>query len=350
MIVQFAHFQGGVIVSKDMYRDVLATCPQWQETIQKRVLMYSFVNDVLMVTVDPLGKGGPTLDSFLRFQPGEVVPQTYKTLDAESCRSLVHDIEEVLNAPPPPPGEYQPRWNPNYGGYRHTNWLRIIEQQQNIAIRDYNNQLNDKKPLWVFILQSNIIEVQQQSYRWNELKFNNDGRFQSNFDENRFLISGSSENEPQQPVSIGISQNNQNRFSRVDWFANKGTRNFPNNPLFGANDRWQATAAFGSRSRSHSRHRGNDNDDGGNNGRLGPSLSSTFPNGFLVGPPLPPSQINSSSDNDADTIDTRRDHLVRKLSEIFPRDLISRVMKKHKDVTDLQVLSNLITDDMNSST
>uniref|UniRef100_A0A915J2G6 Uncharacterized protein n=1 Tax=Romanomermis culicivorax TaxID=13658 RepID=A0A915J2G6_ROMCU len=31
---------------------------------------------------------------------------------------------------------------------RYKNRLIVIEQQQNITIRDYNNQLNDKKPLW----------------------------------------------------------------------------------------------------------------------------------------------------------------------------------------------------------
>nr|CAD7426509.1 unnamed protein product [Timema monikensis] len=66
-IVQAAHEMGGVIVSTDNYRDLLEENPAWKDTIEKRLLMFTWVDDILMFPQDPLGRNGPRLEEFLRF-------------------------------------------------------------------------------------------------------------------------------------------------------------------------------------------------------------------------------------------------------------------------------------------
>ncbi|XP_063238623.1 uncharacterized protein LOC134540079 isoform X2 [Bacillus rossius redtenbacheri] len=66
-IVQAATELGGVIVSTDNYRDLMAENQRWKETIEKRLLMFTWVGDMLMFPQDPLGRNGPTLEEFLRF-------------------------------------------------------------------------------------------------------------------------------------------------------------------------------------------------------------------------------------------------------------------------------------------
>nr|CAD7455222.1 unnamed protein product [Timema tahoe] len=66
-IVQAAHEMGGVIVSTDNFRDLLEENPAWKDTIEKRLLMFTWVEDILMFPQDPLGRNGPTLEEFLRF-------------------------------------------------------------------------------------------------------------------------------------------------------------------------------------------------------------------------------------------------------------------------------------------
>ncbi|KAF6201090.1 hypothetical protein GE061_005537 [Apolygus lucorum] len=66
-IVQYADASGGVIVSRDNYRDLLNENPEWKETIHKRLLMYTWVGDTIMFPKDPLGRHGPNLEEFLKF-------------------------------------------------------------------------------------------------------------------------------------------------------------------------------------------------------------------------------------------------------------------------------------------
>ncbi|XP_054290204.1 probable ribonuclease ZC3H12D isoform X2 [Macrosteles quadrilineatus] len=66
-IVQYATEFGGVIVSTDNYRDISTENVRWRDTIAKRLLMFTWVDDFLMFPVDPLGRSGPTLEEFLRF-------------------------------------------------------------------------------------------------------------------------------------------------------------------------------------------------------------------------------------------------------------------------------------------
>lgn len=39
----------------------------FRDTIEKRLLIPTWIDDVIMFPADPLGRYGPTLDEFLRF-------------------------------------------------------------------------------------------------------------------------------------------------------------------------------------------------------------------------------------------------------------------------------------------
>ena len=65
-IVHLAAMTNGIIVSNDNFRDLVDEKPEWRETIEQRLLMFTFVNDIFMVPEDPLGRHGPMLDEFLQ--------------------------------------------------------------------------------------------------------------------------------------------------------------------------------------------------------------------------------------------------------------------------------------------
>ncbi|XP_018421140.1 PREDICTED: probable ribonuclease ZC3H12D [Nanorana parkeri] len=65
-IVKLAYEKDAIIVSNDNYRDLQSENVDWKRFIEKRLLMYSFVNDKFMPPDDPLGRHGPTLSNFLR--------------------------------------------------------------------------------------------------------------------------------------------------------------------------------------------------------------------------------------------------------------------------------------------
>ncbi|XP_074844810.1 putative ribonuclease ZC3H12D [Carettochelys insculpta] len=73
-IIKVAREKDGVIVSNDNYRDLQNENPEWKWFIEQRLLMYSFVSDKFMPPDDPLGRHGPTLNSFLSKKP--VLPLT----------------------------------------------------------------------------------------------------------------------------------------------------------------------------------------------------------------------------------------------------------------------------------
>lgn len=54
-------------MSGDNYRDLLRENPSLRETIEKRLLIPTWVDDIIMFPSDPLGRFGPSLDQFLRF-------------------------------------------------------------------------------------------------------------------------------------------------------------------------------------------------------------------------------------------------------------------------------------------
>ncbi|CAK6977568.1 protein KHNYN [Scomber scombrus] len=66
IMLQLAQKTDGVIVTNDNLRDLSDESNVWREIIKKRLLQYTFVGDHFMVPDDPLGRGGPHLDDFLR--------------------------------------------------------------------------------------------------------------------------------------------------------------------------------------------------------------------------------------------------------------------------------------------
>lgn len=67
-ILKLAVDNDGIVVSNDNYRDLLQESTEFKKVVEERMLMFSFVNDRFMPPDDPLGKLGPTLDNFLKFQ------------------------------------------------------------------------------------------------------------------------------------------------------------------------------------------------------------------------------------------------------------------------------------------
>uniref|UniRef100_A0A3Q2Z936 KH and NYN domain containing n=1 Tax=Hippocampus comes TaxID=109280 RepID=A0A3Q2Z936_HIPCM len=66
LMLQLAQKTDGVIVTNDNLKDLLNESIAWRDIIKKRLLQYTFVGDHFMVPDDPLGRGGPHLDDFLR--------------------------------------------------------------------------------------------------------------------------------------------------------------------------------------------------------------------------------------------------------------------------------------------
>ena len=54
-------------MTRDNYRDLADSKPEWMEVVKKRILIPTFVGDEVMWPHDPLGRGGLTLDQFLSF-------------------------------------------------------------------------------------------------------------------------------------------------------------------------------------------------------------------------------------------------------------------------------------------
>lgn len=78
-IIKLAAENGGVVVSNDKFQDLLIDYStknpniEYQKVIRDRLLMYVFVNDLIMIPDDPLGREGISLDRFL-LRPGEKGP------------------------------------------------------------------------------------------------------------------------------------------------------------------------------------------------------------------------------------------------------------------------------------
>ncbi|XP_076846868.1 protein KHNYN isoform X2 [Brachyhypopomus gauderio] len=67
-MLQLAQQTDGVIVTNDNMRDLVDESVTWREIIKKRLLQYLFAGDLFMVPDDPLGRGGPHINDFLRIQ------------------------------------------------------------------------------------------------------------------------------------------------------------------------------------------------------------------------------------------------------------------------------------------
>ncbi|CAD6206044.1 GSCOCG00010008001-RA-CDS [Cotesia congregata] len=65
-ILDYATKCKGIVVSSDQYRDLWHEKPEWRETIEKRLLAPTFAGEYVMFPEDPLGRGGPSLNEFLK--------------------------------------------------------------------------------------------------------------------------------------------------------------------------------------------------------------------------------------------------------------------------------------------
>lgn len=120
-IVCYAYYTGGVIDSKDQYRDVLAEHPEWETRFEIGKCHFSFLNDYdkicffyslivfswagehFMPAEDPGGRLGPRLDDVLKYGPDDRVAQFNYRWDDERREQLLAEIDRILAAPPPPP-------------------------------------------------------------------------------------------------------------------------------------------------------------------------------------------------------------------------------------------------------
>ncbi|XP_074027618.1 probable ribonuclease ZC3H12C isoform X2 [Leptinotarsa decemlineata] len=81
----------GIVVSNDNYRDLCQENAEFRKVVEERILMYSFVNDHFMPPDDPLGRSGPTLDNFLKYQakkgdPPPPCPYAKKCTYGNKCK------------------------------------------------------------------------------------------------------------------------------------------------------------------------------------------------------------------------------------------------------------------------
>ena len=68
LILSIAKDIGGVVVTKDQYRDHFKESPEYKDVIRNRLIQPIFFGgDRFKLPVVPLGKKGPSLDEFLRF-------------------------------------------------------------------------------------------------------------------------------------------------------------------------------------------------------------------------------------------------------------------------------------------
>ncbi|XP_058796922.1 NEDD4-binding protein 1-like isoform X2 [Phymastichus coffea] len=65
-ILEYARACNGIVVSQDQFRDLYAEKVEYRDTIEKRLLIPTFVGDYVMFPEDPLGRSGPSLAEFLK--------------------------------------------------------------------------------------------------------------------------------------------------------------------------------------------------------------------------------------------------------------------------------------------
>ncbi|XP_053119856.1 protein KHNYN-like [Hemicordylus capensis] len=66
VMLQLAEKTNGVIVTNDQFRDLAKESKRWIRIIKESLLQYIFVGNIFMVPDDPLGRGGPYIEDFLK--------------------------------------------------------------------------------------------------------------------------------------------------------------------------------------------------------------------------------------------------------------------------------------------
>jgi hypothetical protein len=74
--LMLAKKKSGIILSNDDFKKYLTShYKEYKEVIEEKVLMYTLVEDMFLPVDDPLGKNGPNLENFVRFET--IVNDTY---------------------------------------------------------------------------------------------------------------------------------------------------------------------------------------------------------------------------------------------------------------------------------
>ncbi|OTF80029.1 hypothetical protein BLA29_006564, partial [Euroglyphus maynei] len=76
-ILNHALKNDAIIVSNDLYRDLVVDNNEYKKLVDERLLMYLFVDDEFMPPDDPMGPHGPSLNKFLS-----------KPLSSENVRNI----------------------------------------------------------------------------------------------------------------------------------------------------------------------------------------------------------------------------------------------------------------------
>ena len=67
MVLDIAKQNGGIVVSRDRFTDNYRIMTTYHEVIEKRLIQPTFIGDTFYLPQDPLGRNGPTLSRFLKF-------------------------------------------------------------------------------------------------------------------------------------------------------------------------------------------------------------------------------------------------------------------------------------------
>ncbi|XP_028330536.1 NEDD4-binding protein 1 [Gouania willdenowi] len=159
-LLQLADNTDGVIVTNDNLRDLVEESAAWREIIKKRLLQYTFVGDHFMVPDDPLGRGGPHLEDFLR--SGKRFPDLgshpFAAQSQHSRPALLNFYEQTLDVDPDPGAER--RKNGAESGQRRGPNLPTRSAEQTAALRESLIQVfPDQDNIVTLVLQCHVTET-----------------------------------------------------------------------------------------------------------------------------------------------------------------------------------------------
>lgn len=179
-MLQLAQKTDGVIVTNDNLRDLLDESPVFRDIIKKRLLQYTFVGDHFMVPDDPLGRGGPHLDDFLRSQNRTLIPGNHSfaglassfpsSRTVRSQTEVLQFRDRTLGAPAEPEfgqqgrqrGRGQGKAGPHSAGQRQRAGLDVALQRSEADTAILRESLCQVFPgqdsMVALVLQSNPIE------------------------------------------------------------------------------------------------------------------------------------------------------------------------------------------------
>ena len=66
-ILDYASSKGGVILSKDQFRDAYQKWPHYRDVIKNRLIQFNFIADDIIFSGHPLGERGPRIEKIWTF-------------------------------------------------------------------------------------------------------------------------------------------------------------------------------------------------------------------------------------------------------------------------------------------